>query len=565
MTCSLNLKHSGPAQGMQTFACRKAVFVLSIVCWLGCISGSAVLLEAFSLDKYDWILNTANEVCVIDGEKKISEEELDLKLSFLYSIYIESKSEPLSSPVSAESTRFLASHLEKVKRVHIKSSSLLTKEAIMALPQFVALEKLVVKTSASDKSLISADLSSISDCRSLINLTLDMEFCHLRADLCLLLPKLETLFFRCRRFQHGIELLDTYRLNVIEIHTEKLERFEISHSDPKKAPRIVHAKVCTNYMGNIPLFAAVNPFFYLEMLSLDSTPFKATEHTRVEDSGILPGTDSYTNRILAEKVFANGQKLYCYGKRMPTWDFFLAHAANEHAGKNLSFSTYTSPEDKNTITLPAPSQNKKHAYALTKNNIDEVCEFMHAVTIEKASVCLGKTLFDISSPENKPLRKKDWAHIVPFLHTISISYSGSTLTIPKCFYKLYMLDTITVKNSCLPNILPSLVAMPALRNISIINCVFDHANSHQLFQYVAYISVLDRLKVLTLAQNQSGQEALNSQYKTLLACLVILCIPTGLYFVSIIYYKKQQRESVNRRPRPEIRKILSVKSSPSCA
>ncbi|KFG25865.1 uncharacterized protein NESG_01853 [Nematocida ausubeli] len=537
--------------------CKKTLSMLLLML----ISFGAASQSIFSPSKYDWLITAGTESFKVTKEMTLEELNnlMDQNVAIQLTSKNMSKEKSLELQYSAEIEAALCKWLFRVDEVVITNLQAISDGAINALPYLKGLKSIQIRIDEKDKSTLNARLSCISKCKELKCIVLDVPNLKITEKIEWVAPNLSTLFFRNLSFTGEIHLHQMSSIERITIFAEKLNAFTIDYASLKKVSQKVHAEIHTNHMGNIPFAAIANKYFFLRILSLNKNQFAAKQYTTITDKkGIMLGYDAYIHRIISYLFLQRKQKIYCCHKK-PLSDLYTLMKHVTHAHKTNSFSLFTQNKEKDTHEIVIPRMNDaiSSMVILSQAEKEEIAEFLQQAIILELWVLVNGISINIECPLNYPLSAEKWILYLPILHKLSFMYQSEPANIPRCFYKLYTLDSLIVRDSSLKNLFEILVSMPGLRTVVVENCLFKYASSHMMHKYIKYSRVFDQKKSIKISGNIDEDELKSLRVKITIFCFVLIVFLIALYAMSHIYYKSKmeipQRERQRYRSLPDLR------------
>ncbi|KAI5142059.1 hypothetical protein NEPAR04_1415 [Nematocida parisii] len=496
--------------------------------------------NVFTLKEYNWQVCTQESEFVIISS--MDRSVLEYNLNSAICIRVTTRAEKLDTltPSCIELDEFLSQWLLRVNEVIIKRPELITNQLITILTRIPSLETVCMAINKQENYTITACLSNLTKCYGLKTLILDMNYVTLSQDITLTLPKTKTFFFRNYFFNMGLSLLDMESAEEISISAERVSNLRIDYSSITLVPGTLRLVIYTNYMGSIPLVVICNPNIYLEVIYLSKTPFSAQNNTVINSfDGILPGYSAYINKVFSYLVIQKEQVVFCCYKPFKKWSILLKHISTTHICNNVTIITYNALNQKSTLSIPGRNQCISEMCILTPQEEDQITEFLQLVTIINLEIFVNGACIRLLK-ENFPKEKRNWTNFLRLIHTLSFSDLQGGHEIPFCFYKLYRLRSLSVYNSQIPNLLEVLVSMPGLRVIIVENCIFNHANTYVLHQYIQYSTLLDRSKTIRMFNNNSTAEERGKNIGVMVMCFTVLSIFIILSIFSIFYQRKHR-------------------------
>lgn len=499
--------------------------------WVGSSPATVDLLQ------YHWEVSTAAGEYASASDRHPTAETIIRHLKTARKVKADERDHPDShAGPHADLLHYLRHCNSQLTSLHLKGRSVIGPDAIAILGQFANLESLTIIIPPGTSLALAGNLGTLGALNRLAYLFLDLSQVKLAA-----VPveftnsALETVVLRHQSFAHPIRFSHCPELVRVDLWLPRLPALSLAFPHGEVLAHAVSLTVHSNALVHLPAVLLHNPQVYLNLSCDLSDDLALEEHTEVVGVALRPGADALLN-LVGSSISQHGTPIMCCSaEEYPNWAALDDHYTRAHPQQHRYLATRIH-HHRVAVPCPRPAPSARYRHHLTPAELRELAAFFSAAPVKAIEILKGKVSVGLNlgaMHEQQPvLTLAEWHSMLAHISLLHLAATDAAIPIPRCFYKLYTLASLTIDDCWLPNLLEIVAAMPGLRQLEISSSTFDYAG-YLASDFFRQVRMHNPQKTVALINCQSEEDVKSGHLLLGLLVLAAFLVVVVLYAISV--------------------------------
>ncbi|KAI5180044.1 hypothetical protein NEOKW01_0373 [Nematocida sp. AWRm80] len=492
--------------------------------------------------QYTWKITSSSAPYLSDLDQeanKIDHIKSFLKTATRLSIIETDESHQDGTPIDLAS--IIAGNKDKITTLTLIGNSTIPSSVFSDISTLKNLAFLTIKQTAGTKLVLSGLPTLLNNCKKLQTVYLELPQASLPLQtepLTLTLPALTEIYLQCSTITQSLLFVDCTALRNISAHVPNCPLVDVFTVQSNLRLPPIQMKIIESKQASLPFILSYNPAVYIDLYQNTSDGITLPEYTTATSTTISLGADVLMNKIIAENINRNHTPLLCCTQTpFSSWVSYQKHQKWTHSNGSYRLGTMATSLIGTSLSFDLFPDNIKgsYTYLLKKTEGQEIIDFLGKVQIKGIYLHLGRFNFKLEEEKaDVPATIEEWLPMLAKISSIHFANCDVPTPIPKCFYKLYTLNSITIEKGNHPNLFEILAAMPGIKEINVDDCTFEHANTYILNKYINYNSIYNPSKTIKFINCRSEVDIKFLHHAVGFICFVVIIILSMLYIATII-------------------------------